>query len=215
MQPSEHYRALRTQVSEWAAGWSPEQQQAQVPGCPAWTTRDLLSHLAGLARDLSEGRFDGAGTEPWTAQQVADRQGRSVPELLAEWAECAPQIEAVIDDLGVAGYRIFYDAAMHEDDLREALGLVPSTSPTHAEVLDGLAGLAARRIDKAGLPALTMLAGDRSFPGAGDVTVTVDSPGELARALGGRRSGEQLRDYAWTGDPEPYLPLLPLFKPGT
>lgn len=213
MQPSEHYRAVRSEVTALAADLSDEQQQIRVPGCPAWTVRELVSHLSGLSRDLCEGRIDGAGSPPWTALQVADRQDRSLAELLAEWAECGPQVDAVMDELGVAGFRIFYDAALHEDDLREALDLPLASSPTHAEVLDGLVALAGQRIAAAGLPALTMVAGDRTWSG-GENTVTVSSTGELSRALAGRRTAEQLRGYGWIGDGEPYLAHLPMFAPG-
>lgn len=217
MQPSEHYRAVRASVTELARGWSDEQLATRVPGCPAWTVRELLSHLSGLSADLAAGRFEGAGSAPWTAVQVADRQDRSREELLAEWAECAPVVESVMDELGEAGFRIFYDAAMHEDDLREALELPLSDSETHAEVLGGLAFGAQRRIGKAGLPPLAITCGELSWiAGKGEPVARVDvgAPGELARALAGRRTAEQILGYAWEGDPSPYLPHLPMFAPG-
>ncbi len=215
MQPSEHYRAVRASVTAFAQDLTPDQLATRVPGCPDWTVRELLSHLSGLSADLVAGTLDGAGSPPWTAQQVADRQERSRDELLAEWDTCAPTVEAVMDDLGEAGYRVFYDAAMHEDDLREALGLPAAADPTHAEVLNGLCAGAQQRISKAGLPPLAIRAGEQTWGAPDAVTsVTVPDAGELARALSGRRPLAQVRSYAWEGDAEPYLAHLPMFAPG-
>ena len=36
---------------------------------------------------------------------------------------------------------------------------------------------------------------------------------ELVRALANRRSTAQIRAYEWTGDPEPYLPIIPAHNP--
>lgn len=215
MQPSEHYRSQRERVAELVRGLDDAQLATRVPGCPAWTVRDLLSHLTGLAADVVAGNVDGAGTPAWTSKQVADRQGRSVPELLAEWDEHGPRVDGVVDQLGLAGYRIFYDATMHEDDLREALGLPLATGPTQTEVLGGLVALTGPRLT--GLPPLRLQAGERTwdFCDSPPVAVlTAPDEGELARVLSGRRSYDRMRALDWHGDPEAYLPHLTLFRPG-
>ena len=33
------------------------------------------------------------------------------------------------------------------------------------------------------------------------------------RVVGGRRTDDEVRALDWTGDPEPWLPVLPLFRP--
>lgn len=215
MKASEVYAAGRASVMELAAGLSPDQLETRVPGTPEWTVRELISHLTGVCADLAAGRIDGAGTPPWTAKQVADRQGRSVEELLAEWAEHAPGVEDAIDQFGTAGWRLAYDVTMHEADLREALQLPPTGGPAVDTVLDGLAALAASRIEKAGLPPLRLQAGDRTW-GPADAAVSAGAPdaAELARGLGGRRSFDRITAWEWQGDPAPYLPLIPLFPPG-
>ncbi len=217
MQPSEHYRAVRGQVAELVRDLTPEQQETRVPGCPAWTVRELVSHLSGLATDLANGRIEGAGSPPWTAVQVVDRQGTPISDLLTEWDTHAPVVESVMDDLGAAGVRIYFDAAMHEDDLREALGLPASTSPTHAAVLRGLVWSAGQRITKAGLPAMGLHAGGLDLvAGEGEPTasVTVSEAGELARVVAGRRSLSQIAAYDWQGDAAAYAVHLPMFAPG-
>lgn len=215
MKPNEHYRSQRLRITELVSGLDEAQLATTVPGCPQWTVRDLVSHLSALAADVAQGRNEGAGSDAWTERQVAERADRDVAELLAEWAEHAPRVEATIDDLGLEGYRIFYDAAMHEDDLREALRLPLATGPTHAEVLGGLAAVTGQRLT--GLPPLQVRAGERSWSycDAPPVAVlTAPDEGELARVLAGRRSAEQLRSLDWSGDPEPYLDALTQFRPG-
>lgn len=217
MGPAEHYRAERLRITELAAGFSDEQLETCVPGCPDWTVRELLSHLTAVAADVHEGRTESAGSPSWTGAQVAARQGRDVGELLAEWGAHGPDVEAAMDPGDLEAWRVAYDAAMHHDDLREALGLPYAVGPTQSSVLDGLVMVAGQRFAAAGLPALTARAGDRDrTAGSGEVAATVTAPneGELARVFAGRRSAEQLRALDWTGDPEPYLPHLAEFTPG-
>lgn len=215
MQPSEHYKAQRERITELVQGLSDEQLATIVPGCPQWSVRDLVSHLSALAADVAQGRNEGAGSDAWTARQIVERADQPLDVLLAEWAEHGPQVDAMINDLGLEGYRIFYDAAMHEDDLREALGLPLADSPTHAEVLGGMAAVAGSRLT--GLPPLELRAGDRNWAyGEGPAVAVLTAPdeGELGRVLAGRRSAEQLQVLDWTGAPEPYLDALSSFRPG-
>lgn len=216
MTPSEHYRKGRARICDLVEELDDEQLQTLVPGCPEWTVRDLVSHLSALAADVAQGRNEGAGSDPWTERQVTERADRSLAELLAEWDEYGPQVDAVIDDMGLEGYRIFYDAAMHEDDLREALGLPLADDSTHAEVLGGLAAITGPRLT--GLPPLEVRTGERTWTfGDGPAVTVLTAPdeGELGRVLAGRRSAEQLRAFDWSGDPEPYLDALSQFRPGT
>jgi uncharacterized protein (TIGR03083 family) len=215
MQPSEHYRVQRQRVTELVQGLDDRQLEERVPGCPAWTVREVLSHLTGLAADVTAGRVEGAGTPPWTAAQVDARKGWSREQLLTEWAEYGPQLEAAVDGFGRMARALVFDVTMHEDDMREALGLPLGDAPTHAITLEGIAARAAQKVEAAGLAPMRLVGG-RTALGAEDaaVTLTVPGEGELARVLGGRRSHEQIRELDWTGDPEPYLPHLPLFPPG-
>ena len=178
-----------------------------MPGCPEWTVRELLSHLTALPADVDAGRLDGAGTPPWTAAQVATRQGHSADELLAEWDKHAPALEAQLDDWGDFGWVVVWDITLHEDDMREALGLPLGDGDTQAKVLDGLAARAGGRVTEAGLPAVTVTAGSRTWTlgdGSPAGSLAVSDVRELARVLGGRRSDEALRSLAWSVDPEPY-----------
>jgi uncharacterized protein (TIGR03083 family) len=212
----EHYRAQRARVMELVRGLDPDQLARQVPACPSWTVHQLLSHLVGVAADTATGRLDGAPGPSWTAAQVTARQDRSVDDLLAEWREHAGAVETGIDQLGQVGWRFVYDITLHEDDLREALGLPLGTGPTQATVLEGLIARARGNISDAGLPALRLQAGQQAWDLGEDhpaAQLTAPDAGELARAMSGRRSDEQIRAMAWQGDPGPYLPHLVFHPP--
>jgi len=175
----------------------------------------VLAHLIGLAADVVTGRLDGAGSPGWTARQVEERQGRSVEELLAEWDEVGPQAEAALPSLGGVGWRFVYDITLHDDDLREALGLPLGEGGTHVVVLDGLVKRVGAQLQ--GLPPLRFRAGEQTWvlcEAEPATELRVDTAGELSRVLGGRRSEEQIRVLDWSGDPEPFLPHLSLFRPG-
>jgi uncharacterized protein (TIGR03083 family) len=215
VQPSEIYRMQRQRVTELVGALDDAQLQASVPGCPAWTVHGLLSHLTGLTADITAGRVDGAGTPPWTGAQVDARKDWTREQLLAEWAEHGPTIEGQIDGFGGIGRALAMDVTMHEDDMREGLGLPLGDAPSHAQVLELLADRAAQKIEEAGLPPVRLRAGEVALgPADAAVALTAPDAGELARVLGGRRSAEQIRALDWTGDPEPYLQHLMLFPHG-
>lgn len=216
MGAAKHYRSQRARVTELVQDLTADQLGAWVPGCPEWTVRELLSHLTALSADVDAGRLEGAGTPDWTAVQVAERQGRGVDDLLAEWEKYAPALEAQLDDWAEFGWVVVWDITLHEDDLWEALGRPLASGDTQAKVLDGLVARAGKKVVEAGLPALTVSAGPRTWTlGEGEPrgSLAAAGEGELSRALGGRRSDDQLRALAWSTDPEPYLAPL-RFRPG-
>ena len=86
-------------------GLSPDELEATVPATPAWRVRDVVAHLSGNLDDILAGNLDGVATDPWTAVQVDKRSDRSVEEILAEWSENGPKVEAVINDFGTAVVR--------------------------------------------------------------------------------------------------------------
>ena len=77
-----------------------------------------------------------------------------------------------------------------------------------------IAGLS-QRLDAADLPALLLHTPERDYlAGSGSPTTTVTaSAWELFRALGSRRSIGQILALPWSGDPQPYLTLLPAYGP--
>jgi uncharacterized protein (TIGR03083 family) len=206
-----------------------------IPACPAWTTRDLIAHMSGVAADTVEGRFppiDPHGTwikrqavvDGHTASQVTNRQGMAMEEIIAEWASYLPRLLSMLrgdeplpeGSMPAHDWVIVSDIGAHNQDLRGALG-VPGDRKSSAVAL-GLRryvnGLS-QRIDAAGLPPLRLCSEECEYiAGSGSPSVSVAANRwELFRALGSRRSVFQLRALAWSGDPEPYLALLSAYGP--
>ena len=82
--------------SDLVASLDDAQMQTPVPACPAWRVHDLLCHLVGLPGDVNAGRIEGAGTDPWTAAQVAGHCDNTRDELLDEWEREAAPFEEII-----------------------------------------------------------------------------------------------------------------------
>ena len=214
------YAAGRERITELVSQLSQEDAARAVPACPAWTVQDLVAHLAGVSADILAGNLEGLTTEPWTQAQVDARRDRGMGELLAEWAEAGPQVEALsVHFPEFVGTQWLLDVTTHEQDLRGALG-TPGARDTEAlrHVLAFLVreGLSAS-LRVRGLPTLEVRAGDLVIP-AGDgpaAAVLEAEPFELLRALTGRRSERQIAALGWSADPAPYLPAFTFgpFKP--
>lgn len=213
MTPTEHYRGQRLALTELYGGLAAADLSRTVPGCPQWQVKDVLGHLVGVPLSLRAGDMSDAGSPAWTQRQVDARRDRPVQDVLDEWAEEGPAFEEGLSDKGFMGWVFTYDVVMHGDDVLEALGLPLGATPTHAVVLDGILDRARPRAD--GIGTLTIRAGDREWVlGDGDPAATLSAPdeGELARVIGARRSDDVVRAMDWTGDPEPWIPVLPLFR---
>ncbi|MDQ3384475.1 MAG: ClbS/DfsB family four-helix bundle protein, partial [Actinomycetota bacterium] len=81
-QSIEAYRGVQQRMTDLLDRMEPSQADLVVPATPDWRVRDLLAHVVGVTADVAAGRLDGAGSDPWTAVQVEQRQGRSIEELL-------------------------------------------------------------------------------------------------------------------------------------
>lgn len=212
MEYSDRYTAGVQRWTDLAASVAPDQP---IPACAPWTVTELLAHLVGLAADIVADNLAGWSLEEWTAAQVDQRAGRTVPELLDEWNELLPQACARYDDPVGSGLDPLFtkmalgDLLAHEADLLEAIG-----DPRPVDPLDWALVGAYRRemldvlIAVAGLPALRVRTpeGDDWTVGgpepAGEVTA---DRRDLWRSLMGRRPKSFVRSFAWTVDPDPYL----------
>ncbi|HEX3539798.1 MAG TPA: maleylpyruvate isomerase family mycothiol-dependent enzyme [Acidimicrobiales bacterium] len=186
-----------------------------VPGTPRWTVVQLVAHLAGVCHDVGSGEVDGAATEPWTARQVAAREGRTLPALLAEWRDRTPALLTMLAAPGRADSAAF-DILTHEHDLRGALGLAGASDPAAAAAVTArVTGRLNHLVDKHDLPGLRLVADDGEWVcGSAGVAVAGTAPTmEWFRALFGRRSASQILTYRWEGDPTPYFPMFSLFGP--
>jgi uncharacterized protein (TIGR03083 family) len=182
-----------------------------VPACPDWTVHDVVAHLAGVCADILAGNLEGVASDPWTAEQVRRRQEWPLPEVVAEWSELAPQLEA---NAGAfpreAGEQWIADLTTHEHDVRGAVSQPGARASAgvdiavHFVVTLGLDfSLKAQH-----LPALRVVAGEREWTvGGDDAGTTISaSPFEVLRTLTGRRSRNQILALEWSGgDPEIHM----------
>ncbi len=122
--------------------------------CEGWSVRDMVAHLVGNAADVVAQNLDGVGSPEYNQRQIDERAGRSPAELLAEWAEQGPALEAAMEALddtlwntpyeefgtvGEALQRLVEDIWVHGQDIRIPLGDEPSTGPGLDATLDVLA----------------------------------------------------------------------------
>jgi uncharacterized protein (TIGR03083 family) len=117
---------------------SPEEFQRRSR-CEGWSVADVAAHMIGTMADITQGRIEGQGTPEVTNRQVDERRGRTAEELadeLRQAGEIAPGLLATFDDdawagpspggydftLGEAVEALWYDAYVHADDIRAAIG---------------------------------------------------------------------------------------------
>jgi uncharacterized protein (TIGR03083 family) len=197
------YRKARGRVTDLAVTLSAEQLLTPVPATPQWTVGELLAHLVGGAADAASGRVDGAPGEQWTARHVAERRGRSVRELLAEWERVGPVVEASLIGQQFTGPNLAADVICHEGDLREALGF-PRVDSEHwrQPFLDVMMLRLGKRLPHQTTVLVCDELGQQWRCGSGDLIARLHTDGyELLRAMFSRRSRRQIADWDWTPAP--------------
>ncbi len=205
------YAEGRERISEIVTALDGDQGRVAVPACPEWTVHDVVSHLSGICADILAGNLEGVATDPWTAEQVKERREWPLPEVVAEWGELAPQVEANAGVFPVeAGQQWIADLTTHEHDIRGAVGRPGARDSRGVAIALEFAvtlGLNASLMSER-LPALHVVAGEREWTvGGEDATTTLSAaPFDLMRALTGRRSRNQILAFDWSGgDPEIYV----------
>lgn len=217
------YRLVYGRVDALIRGRA-EVAELTVPACPAWTIRQTVAHLAGIAQDIVSLNMEKKGADFWTQTQV-DRLGEhSIDELLDLWGKMIDPATATLALAPQASAcQLVFDTLTHEHDIRGALSEVGSrTGDLAFEVALGFSTtMGDQFIRHAGLPALRLITptvgsvqlGD-PHTARGQVALNI-SDFEALRALGGRRSIRQLLALPWHGDPTNLLPafthLLPAF----
>jgi uncharacterized protein (TIGR03083 family) len=231
-------------MSELAGSLTPQQLETQVPACPAWSIRDLVAHHTGVVGDTVSGAgFPELGDplrllQQWrdpqvardrdamTARQVEERRDRPFAQVLEEWRSSTEQLVPMLRGEepfppGVSplvAALVINDIVVHEGDLHQALSLDPA--PETLAVSLALAGYAASldfRLREVTLPALALAYGGKEKRlGEGDPAATVSSDRHtLVRMLAARLTADEIRALDWSGDPEPYLEILPEYGPVT
>jgi len=130
--------------------------------CEGWSVGDIARHVIGDLSDIVAGRLDGLGTPEVTARQVAERAGRSPVELADELAAGRRQLVAVLPMFDAAAWAgpaggtfdgtlgegietLWFDAYLHADDMRAALGRTSELGPGLAASVSHLRAELAKR----------------------------------------------------------------------
>lgn len=121
MTNAEIYQSAAERVAEIAESLTAAQAQRTVPATPEWSVQNLLAHLTGAINDVVIGDMADAPDRAWTNKHVHQRRGRSTSQIAAELRAIAPQMPS--EALDRNGATPLWDLIVHEQDLREALGL--------------------------------------------------------------------------------------------
>ena len=195
-------------VLELVESLSDEQCQLGVPACPAWTVTQLLAHMVGLNADVLAGDEPDDHNPAWTRRQVDQRAGRDTTDLITEWRSLTGPMQ---DWMRQHGVRPLSDVVIHEQDLRGAVGRPGGRdSDGLAAVRDTMAERLAAQIRRAKLPPVQLQSPDWMFStGDGEPGLELSAPTfDLTRALMTRRTADQLRAWARSGDIGPYLTIF-------
>ena len=188
------YRDAQRSFVELARTLDDDEWATDVPCCPGWVVRDVLSHAVGVTIDVAEGNIEGAATDPWTAAQVERWRDVPVGELLERWDAT---IDPVADALEAFGEpRPPIDCHTHEHDVRHALGRPGDRDSELVRTVAELFG--ARPIGRR--VAVTFDDGATStIPGDGaSVELAGVNSFEFARSRLGRRTPDQVRSWSWS-----------------
>ena len=107
--------------------------------CEGWAVGDVAAHVTGLLSDIVNGRLDDLGTPEGVNRQVSERRGKSPADVADELEQCRGLGEAVLSSFDDAAWEgpspaggditlgegvegLWYDAYVHADDIRAAIG---------------------------------------------------------------------------------------------
>ena len=213
----ELYAASRYRITDLIMSSPEDVGDWPCPATPAWSVHDVVAHLRGITEDVRNGNVAAAGTDPWTAAQVARHRDRGVRELLSEWGDDAPLLESVLSSpQGDAVSRAVIDVYTHEADVRGAVGRPADLpDPFGAWVMLALEGHIAEMARASGSPPIRIETTEGDEVGRADAVVVLRAGRfELFRALLGRRSASQVAAMDWGGaDATPYLDHFFVFGP--
>ena len=73
-----------------------EGAELTVPACPAWTIRQTVAHLTGVAEDIVSLNLEEKAADSWTQAQVDRLGGHSIDELLDLWGQMIDPVTATL-----------------------------------------------------------------------------------------------------------------------
>ena len=230
------FSEIRRSLAEQLAMLDEEDWRAPIPTRPEWTVKDTLAMLSGFAEALIHGRWTDDYSDAWSDgslreklhrnfdAMIAERRGQTGPEILAEWESNAPRLQRMMSGVepfpsgtqAFAPYGYLWAVVQNAHNIWSALGALGQRRAGEATrmVLESAILWLDMRLQATGTPALRLRAeGHEWVVGDGIPAATVTAGTfDLFRALSGRRSLEQIRSFAWEGDPEPYLKVFSPFE---
>lgn len=194
---AELYVDAQRSFCELFASLNDAERALPVPCNPAWNVRDVLSHVAGVADDITAGNVEGAATDPWTAAQVERWRDTEWRDVIDRWAGQAPTVGSALAAVGE--HRPPLDCHSHEHDVRHAVGRPGNRDSDLVEwmvtLFDGVP--VGRAVD--------VHFGDGESIALGGDAAPVDLHGisrfEFMRSRLGRRSRRQVAAYHWSEPP--------------
>jgi len=215
------YQRLRRRLMATVRSLDSDVLALTVPATPAWSVRDAVAHVIGIAHDLNAQRFDVIDPDEWTARQVRERRGATIDDLEVEWDREAPRFEEGLRLMGYeVGSHFVGDLLHHAADIHHAVGLGPIDDDDEALAvgLDFYLDTCHKDLVAHDRGSLGVQANDppqdRWTLGEGREVATLEATRyERFRALGGRRSQRQLRSMTWTGDVNEVVGVLTSYAP--
>ena len=229
------YAETKARMLEAVGGPDSSAWNTPVPAAPEWTVFDVVAHVTGIAVDAVNDNLPTdlnvleqfrdadvvAARDEFADGQVLRRRGRNPAEVVDEWnAAESTLLERLRDPGGPKALPFAFDVVMvtdlciHADDVALALGRPPARDSVASKAALAAYGYGVDyRLRALGLPALALrYDGKERTLGEGEPAATLTADRwELLRVLAGRRSRAQIQALDWTGNPEPYLPLLPAY----
>ena len=208
------YSTTRARITLLTESLSPADLTGAVPACPLWTVQDLIAHVVSMPAAIGNGELPPGATGEWLQSLVEARRDQDVGELTEEWLSLDSAIASILNGPG-PGELLFVDLAVHEHDLRGAVG-APDHGELEVEVMlpTTLAAFAAP-LRNAGLGAIEVRQDGRiwrSHDSESGWTLEV-TPWEAVRAVNSRRTPDELRELPHGGDVEPCLAILDAHLP--
>jgi hypothetical protein len=192
-----------------------------IPATPAWSARELLAHLVGVAADVVDGNVGQYAQPSWTRSQVDSRRDQDLNQLLGEWIALVDPMCDLLTDPTAHGLDESFsqlpliDLLAHEHDLREAIGTFGFSDPMVWPAVEARRhAVLSLQHSMAGLPSLEVRTPDGVLWTIGDgpaETQVVADRYELWRSLEGRRPRSTVRGFDWSADPELFLDHWPGF----
>ncbi len=216
------YRLARLRItdvmSEFMSDEGVEIGSRPVPSCPAWTVRDLLSHVSGIAYEISSGNPPSGDSDAWVDAIVEARRDRTPAQLLDEWSLSGPKFESLAAGTKRLAMPLSYDTVVHEHDLRHAVDR-PGARDSSGVLTSMHVGvwLMTNDLKRNEYGSVSFRAGGFDWTaGDGEVQLSLDLDSsnlrypvwELLRLTGSRRSKKQMLAYSWSGEVESALGSL-------